>query len=388
MMKKNLKNINFDTKAIHIGNDPDLTNGAIAPAIYATSTYVQKSPANHLGFEYSRTHNPTRSRLEECLSHLENAKYCSVTSSGMSALMLILHAIPAGSKVLCGDDVYGGTHRQMTTIFDHTHQVEFVDTSNLILTKEKIQSFKPDLIWIETPTNPLLKISDIKEISKASKKAGAKLAVDNTFMTPYFQRPIDLGADIVVHSLTKYLNGHSDALGGAILSNNKPLMEKVYYLQNSLGPSLSPFDSFLILRGLKTLGIRMEAHQRNAQRIARLLEKHPKVEDVIYPGLKSHPQYKIAKKQMHGFGGMISVNLNTNISGAKRFIKALKLFSLAESLGGVESLIEQPSTMTHASVPKKIRESIGIKDGLIRISIGIENIKDLENDLVMALSKI
>jgi cystathionine gamma-lyase len=387
-MKKKSKDIKFNTKSIHIGSDPDPINGSISPAIYATSTYVQKAPADHYGYEYTRTHNPTRSRLEECLASLENGKHCATTSSGMAALSLVLHNLPKGSKILCGDDVYGGTYRQLTTIFNEVHQVEFIDTSDTKKTKKKIEEFKPDLVWIETPTNPLLKISDINEISKSTKKVKALLAVDNTFMTPYFQKPLELGADIVIHSLTKYLNGHSDALGGAIISGHNKFMEGIRYLQNSMGPSLSPFESFLILRGMKTLGIRMDRHQENAMKIAKFLEKHPKIENVIYPGLKTHPQYKVAKKQMSGFGGMMSVNLKTNISGAKRFIKNLSLFSLAESLGGVESLIEQPATMTHASVPKKIRESIGIKDGLIRISVGIENSEDLISDLDYALGKI
>ena len=387
-MKKKTNNINFNTKSIHIGSDPDKINGAISPAIYATSTYIQKAPADHYGYEYTRTHNPTRTRLEECLAALESAKFCAATSSGMAALSLVLHNLPHGSKILCGDDVYGGTYRQLTTIFNEIHNIEFIDTSDTKKTKKKIEELTPDLVWIETPTNPLLKISDIKEISASTKKVKALLAVDNTFMTPYFQRPLELGADIVIHSLTKYLNGHSDALGGAIISSNKKFMEGIRYLQNSMGPSLSPFESFLILRGIKTLGVRMERHQENSIKIAKYLESHPKVENVIYPGLKTHPQFKVAKKQMSGFGGMMSVNLKTNIAGAKRFIKALNLFSLAESLGGVESLIEQPATMTHASVPKKIRESIGIKDGLIRISVGIENVEDLIQDFDNALKKI
>ena len=386
-MKKKTNDINFNTKSIHIGSDPDKINGAISPAIYATSTYIQKAPADHYGYEYTRTHNPTRTRLEECLASLENGKFCATTSSGMAALSLVLHNLPNGSKILCGDDVYGGTYRQLTTIFNEIHDIEFIDTSDTKKTKKKIEELKPDLVWIETPTNPLLKISDIEEISASTKKVKA-LAVDNTFMTPYFQRPLELGADIVIHSLTKYLNGHSDALGGAIITNNNKFMEGIRYLQNSMGPSLSPFESFLILRGIKTLAVRMDRHQENSIKIAKFLEAHPKVENVIYPGLKTHPQFKVAKKQMSGFGGMMSVNLKTNISGAKRFINALNLFSLAESLGGVESLIEQPATMTHASVPKKIRESIGIKDGLIRISVGIENDSDLVNDLERALKKI
>lgn len=385
-MKKTNKEIGFATKSIHIGNSPDKTNGAITPAIYATSTYVQEAPAKHLGFEYTRTHNPTRSRLEECLNSLEGGNGCVVTSSGMSAMSLVLHSLPEGAKVLCGDDVYGGTYRQFTTIFHHKLKVEFTETSNTKATIKKINEFKPDLIWIETPTNPLLKVTDIAEIAKASKKNKSHLLVDSTFMTPYFQKPLSLGADIVLHSMTKYINGHSDALGGAIISTNNQFLERIRKLQNSLGPCLSPFDSWVILRGLKTLEIRMERHQENARKIAKFLEAHKGVKKVIYPGLKSHPGYKIMKKNTTGSGGMISFYLNGGIKESNIFLKKLNLFSLAESLGGVESLVEQPATMTHASIPKKVRESIGIEDSLIRLSVGIENVSDLISDLDQAIN--
>ena len=384
-MKGKIKNIGFATKSIHVGNAPDKINGSIAPAIYATSTYVQEAPAKHLGYEYSRTHNPTRTRLEECLNSLENGKGCVVTSSGMSAMSLILHSLKEGAKVLCGDDVYGGTYRQFTTIFHHKLNIEFIDTTDTKNTVKKINEFNPDLVWLETPTNPLLKVSDIKTISTAAKKSKSLLVVDNTFMTPYFQRPLELGADIVLHSMTKYINGHSDAIGGAIISNKPKFLEKVRALQNSLGPCLGPFDSWIILRGLKTLEVRMDRHQDNAFKIAKFLESHKGVKKVIYPGLKSHPGHNLMKKNASGFGGMISFYLKGGMKESNRFLKKIKLFSLAESLGGVESLVEQPATMTHASIPKKVRESIGIEDGLVRLSVGIENIDDLINDLDSAI---
>ncbi len=385
-MKTLKKDIGFATKSIHVGNDPDKTNGAIAPAIYATSTYVQEAPAKHLGYEYSRTHNPTRSRLEECLNSLEGGKGCVATSSGMSAMSLVLHSLKEGAKVLCGDDVYGGTYRQLTTIFHHKLNIEFIDTTDTKKTITRIKSFKPDLIWLETPTNPLLKVSDISAIAKASKENKSHLLVDNTFMTPYFQKPLNLGADTVLHSMTKYINGHSDAIGGAIVTNNTKFLEKVRALQNSLGPCLSPFDSWVILRGIKTLEVRMDRHQENAKKIASFLESHSGVKKVIYPGLRSHPGHRIMKKNTSGFGGMISFYLKGGMKESNRFLKKIKLFSLAESLGGVESLVEQPATMTHASIPKNVRESIGIEDSLIRLSVGIENINDLINDLDDAIT--
>ena len=383
-MKKH-NDIGFSTKAIHVGNEPDKTNGSITPAIYATSTYVQAAPGNHLGYEYSRTHNPTRTRLEECLNSLEGGVGCVVTSSGMSAMGLVLHSLKTGAKVLCGDDVYGGTYRQFTTIFNDKLNVKFIDTSDTTLTIKTIKEFKPDLIWLETPTNPLLKVSDIKEIAKASKNVKSQLLVDNTFMSPYFQKPLSLGADIVLHSMTKYINGHSDAIGGALICNDKKYVEKLRTLQNSTGPCLSPFDSWIILRGLKTLEIRMERHQENAMKIAKFLEGHKGVKKVIYPGLKSHPNFKTMKKNATGFGGMISFYLVGGMKESNKFLKKIELFSLAESLGGVESLVEQPATMTHASIPKNVRESIGIEDSLIRLSVGIENVNDLIKDLDQAI---
>lgn len=383
-MKKN-NHYAFATKSIHLGGEPDPVTGSIMPPIHQTSTFVQKEPGVHQGYEYSRSHNPTRSRLEECLAGLEYADYCLVTASGMSTITLIMHALPAQSKILCGDDVYGGTNRLFNKVFNHYHQYQFVDTTNITSVEKKIKEFKPALLWLETPTNPMLKISDIKKIAEIAHKYKCLVVVDNTFMSPYFQNPLLLGADIVVHSMTKYINGHSDVVGGAMMLNNKELYQKLWFLQNSIGPSQSPFDSWLVLRGIKTLAVRMKQHQENAILIAKFLEKHPAIEKVIYPGLLSHPQHKIAKTQMSGFGGMITFFIKGDLKKAKKVVSKTKIFTLAESLGGVESLIEHPAIMTHASVPKESRELLGISDTLIRISVGIEDVKDLIQDLNQAL---
>jgi cystathionine gamma-lyase len=382
-----MKEMKFETKVIHVGGEPDPTTGAIMPPIYQTSTYVQSSPGEHKGYEYTRSHNPTRTRLEECLASLENAKHCLVTASGLAASSLIMHMLPKGSKVLCGDDVYGGTYRLFSKVFPDIHDYKFVDTTNLKTLEKELAEFKPALVWLETPTNPLLKISDISAISAMAKKVGSLVVVDNTFMSPYFQNPLNQGADIVLHSMTKFINGHSDVVGGAMMFNSDELREKLFYLQNAIGPCQSPFDSWLVLRGLKTLAVRMKAHEQNAMRIANYLEKHPKVERVIYPGLTSHPQHDIAKKQMKGFGGMITFFLKGGIAESRRFLETVKLFSLAESLGGVESLVDHPAIMTHASIPKEVREQLGIYDNLIRLSVGIEDCDDLIADLEKAFSK-
>ncbi|MBT7610405.1 MAG: PLP-dependent transferase [Bacteriovoracaceae bacterium] len=380
---------NLKTSTIHAGGHPDKETGAIIPPIYQTSTFVQSSPGKHKGYEYSRSHNPTRSRLEECLSALENAKYCLVTSSGMSIAMLMMHVFPKDTPMLVGDDVYGGTYRLFKSIFDEYHNIKFIDTTDTKALEVMIREFKPKLLWLETPTNPLLKITDIKATTKLARKYKCLTLVDNTFMSPYFQRPLNLGADFVMHSMTKYINGHSDVVGGTILTNNKKYYEKLWYLQNSIGPSQSPFDSWLVLRGLKTLAVRMEAHQKNAMIIAKWLESHKQVESVLYPGLKSHPGHKIAKKQNTGYAGMITFFLKKKeVKFSKTFLSKVKLFVLAESLGGVESLIEHPAIMTHASIPKKTREELGITDNLIRLSIGIEDVNDLIQDLEVAFKTI
>lgn len=384
-MKKDLK---FSTKVIHVGGHPDPETGAIMPPIYQTSTYAQESPGKHKGYEYTRSHNPTRTRLEECLASLEDAKHSLVAASGLGITTLIMHALPVGSTILCGDDVYGGTYRILTTVFNTIHNIHFVDTTDVKAVEKALKELKPKLVWIETPTNPLLKITDLVKVTSLVKEHKAMSVVDNTFMSPYFQNPLALGADIVVHSMTKYLNGHSDVVGGCLMTNKTSFYQKCWKLQNSLGPTQSPFDSWLVLRGLKTLAIRMAAHEKNALKIARFLESHPKVEKVLYPGLKTHPQHKIAKKQMSGFGGMITFFLKGDMKKSKKFLETVKVFALAESLGGVESLIEHPAIMTHASIPKEKRELIGIKDNLIRISVGIEDCEDLIADLERALAKV
>lgn len=383
-----MKSMKFETKVIHVGGEPDAVTGAIMPPIYQTSTYVQSSPGQHKGYEYTRSHNPTRSRLEECLASLENAKHCLVTASGLSASSLIMHMLPAGSKIICGDDVYGGTYRLFSKVFKDIHQFKFVDTTDLRNLENEINDFKPALIWLETPTNPLLKISDIAAVSALAKKCKALTVVDNTFMSPFFQNPLDQGADIVLHSMTKFINGHSDVVGGAMMFNSDEIREKLFFYQNAIGPCQSPFDSWLVLRGIKTLAIRMKAHEQNASKIATFLESHSKVERVIYPGLKSHPQYDLAKKQMRGAGGMITFFLKGGIEQSRKFLEHVKLFALAESLGGVESLVDHPAIMTHASIPKEVREQLGIFDNLIRLSVGIEDSDDLINDLETAFSKI
>ncbi len=382
-----MKEMKFDTKVIHVGGEPDPTTGAIMPPIFQTSTYVQSSPGEHKGYEYTRSHNPTRTRLEECLAALENAKHCFVTSSGLAASSLIMHMLPKGSKIICGDDVYGGTYRLFAKVFPDIHQFKFVDTTDLKNLEKEINEFKPALVWLETPTNPLLKISDVASITKLAKKVNALTVVDNTFMSPYFQNPLNQGADIVLHSMTKFINGHSDVVGGAMMFNSDELKEKLFYLQNAIGPCHSPFDSWLVLRGLKTLAIRMRQHEQNAIKIADYLEKHPKVEKVIYPGLKSHAQHELAKSQMKGFGGMITFFIKGGIDESRRFLENVQLFALAESLGGVESLVDHPAIMTHASIPKATRESLGIHDNLIRLSVGIEDVSDLIQDLDKAFAK-
>ena len=376
----------FATRALHVGNEPDKETGAISPPIFQTSTYVQKSPGDHLGYEYSRTHNPTRTRLQDCLASLENAKHCIVTATGMSATHLIMQIVPKGSTVICGDDIYGGTYRLFTTVLQNEFNFIFVDTTKTDEIIELMEKEKPSILWIESPTNPLLKISDIKKLSKSARENGAISVVDNTFMSPYFQNPIDLGADISYHSMSKYINGHSDVVAGAIMTNDDKIHEDIAYFQNSIGPSQSPFDSWLVLRGVKTLAIRMQRHEENAMIIAKYLESHPQVESLTYPGLQSHPQHDIAKKQMSGFGGMITFYITGGIEASRKFLENVKLFMLAESLGGVESLIEHPAIMTHASIPKVEREKIGLTDNLIRLSVGIEEVEDLLADLNRAFN--
>lgn len=375
----------FATLAIHAGQDPDKLTGAVMTPIYQTSTFVQTSPGKHQGYEYSRSDNPTRTAYQNCVAALEGGKHGLAYASGLAAIDSVIHLLKAGDHILSSDDVYGGTYR----IFEKVYKplgigVSFVDLSNLEKTKAAIQK-NTKLLWIETPTNPLLKIQDIQKLSDLARAHNILSVVDNTFMSPYFQNPLKLGADIVVHSVTKYMNGHSDVIGGVIITNDTTVYEQLKFYQNSVGGVPSPWDSFLVMRGIKTLHVRMERHAENAMRVAEFLEKHPKIERVIYPGLTSHPQHELAKKQMSGFGGMITFFIKGGLREAQVFLEKVSLFALAESLGGVESLIEHPAIMTHASIPLDMREKLGIFDNLIRVSVGIEDVSDLIQDLDKAL---
>jgi cystathionine gamma-lyase len=378
----------FATRAIHAGQNPDPTTGAIMTPVYLTSTYVQESPGVHKGWEYSRTHNPTRKAYENCIANLESAQYGFAFASGCAAATTIMHMLKNGDHVVAMDDMYGGTFRLFDKVLRHSGlDFTFTDLTN-VSNLEK--SIKPNtkLLWLETPTNPTLKLADIKALSTIAKRKNIIVVVDNTFMSPYFQRPIELGADIVVHSATKYIGGHSDMVGGIAVTNDSQIAEKMAFLSNSMGGIQGPFDSFLALRSLKTLPIRMKAHAENAMKIAEFLEKHPMVEKTVYPGLKSHPQYELAKAQMTGFGGMITFFIKGGFDSAKKFLESVQVFALAESLGGVESLIEHPAIMTHASVPSEQRKILGIDDSLIRLSVGIEDCDDLLADLKQAFAQI
>lgn len=382
-MKKDMSQ-GFSTRAIHAGQQPDPTTGAIMTPVYLTSTYVQASPGVHKGYEYSRTHNPTRKAFEACMADLESGKFGFAFASGCAATTTVLHLLQAGDHVIAADDMYGGTFRLFDKVLQH-HGLQFsyldlTKTSNL---ENAIQA-NTKMIWLESPTNPTLKLSDIQQICQIAKKKNILVVVDNTFMSPYFQRPLELGADIVVHSATKYIGGHSDVVGGVAVTSNPALAEKLAFLSNSMGAIMAPFDAFMCLRSLKTLPLRMKAHEENAMKVAEFLETQKLAEKVLYPGLPSHPQHALAKKQMHGFGGMITFTLRGGLTAARKFLESVRVFSLAESLGGVESLIEHPGIMTHASVPEENRRALGIDDGLIRLSVGIEDIDDLIADLSQA----
>ncbi len=376
----------FDTLAIHAGQEPDPTTGAIMTPVYLTSTYVQDGPGGHKGYEYSRTKNPTRAALEGCLAALEGAKYGAAFASGCAASDMLMHMLSAGDHVVCSDDVYGGTFRLFDKVFARQGlSFSFIDMSkpeNL----EKAMTPKTKMIWVETPTNPMLKLVDLAQAAEVAKKHSLISVCDNTFMTPYFQRPLDLGFDVVTHSTTKYLNGHSDTVGGFVCTSNKDIADRMYFLQNAVGGVPSPFDSFLVLRGVKTLHVRMQRHAENAAKIAEFLVAHPKASKVVWPGLTTHPQHALAKKQMSGFGGMMTFEIKGGLEAARKFLQTVKVFACAESLGGVESLIEHPAIMTHASIPKENREKLGISDGLIRLSCGIEDAGDLADDLKQAFA--
>jgi cystathionine gamma-lyase len=372
----------FGTRAVHAGQSPDPVTGAVMTPVYYTSTYAQSAPGVHKGYEYSRTHNLTRFALEANLASLEGGVGGLCFASGLAATATLLQLFDTGTHVVACDDLYGGTFRLFDKVFRRFgFTFTYVDPLAGTAAVEAAITPSTKLVWIETPTNPMLKIVDIAGVAAVCKAKGVLLAVDNTFMTPYFQRPLELGADIVAHSLTKYLNGHSDVVGGALIFKDAGLRDRVAFLQNAAGAVPSPMDSFLVMRGTKTLHVRMERHESNARTIAAWLDKHPQVEKVIYPGLPSHPGHELQKRQATGFGGMISFVLRGNLDQARRFLSACKIFTLVESLGGVESLIEHPAIMTHASVPPENRAKLGIVDGFIRLSVGIEDVADLQRDL-------
>ena len=383
-----MKRNHFDTRAIHAGQEPCPSTGAVMTPIYATSTYKQTAPGQHLGYEYSRTHNPTRAAYEACIASLESGQHGFAFASGMAAINTVIDVLDAGDHVIALDDLYGGTFRLFDKVKTRTSKLNFsfIDMSDPQKIEAAITS-KTKLIWLETPSNPMLKLVNLREIAAIAKKHKLISVVDNTFATPWIQRPIELGFDIALHSATKYLNGHSDVISGVVVVGDNPeLAAKIAFLQNSMGGIAGPFDSFLVLRSLKTLSVRMQRHCENASDLANWLSKQAKVKQVIYPGLKSHPQYDLAKEQMHAFGGMISMVIDGGLDEAKRFLSRCELFTLAESLGGVESLIEHPAIMTHASIPAEKREQLGIVDGFIRLSVGIEHVDDLRADLAHALS--
>ena len=386
-MSSDNKDLGFATKAVHAGQSPDPTTGAIMTPVYLTSTYVQEWPEKHKGYDYARTVNPTRQALEKNLAALEGAAFGLCFGSGMAATTTVAQALSSGDHVVCGNDLYGGTYRVFTKVFARFGLTfSFVDTTDLAAVKAALTP-QTKLIWVETPSNPLLKISDLRALAGLAHGAGAKLCVDNTFASPALQRPLALGADIVVHSTTKYLGGHSDVVGGAILTSDEALYKEYKFLQNAVGAVPGPMDCFLLLRGTKTLPLRVERHCANAMAVAKHLLAHPEVSKVIYPGLPTHPQHELAKAQMSGFGGMISFELKGDLERAKRMISSCAVFSLAESLGGVESLIGHPASMTHGSIPREERMKAGLSDGLIRLSAGIEDVKDLVADLDAAINR-
>ncbi|MBX3288106.1 MAG: cystathionine gamma-synthase [Acidobacteria bacterium] len=374
----------FSTTAIHAGNEPDAATGAVSVPIYQTSTYAQEALGKHKGFEYARTQNPTRSALEKNIAALEGAKYGFAFASGMAAIDAVLRLVKAGDHVILGDNTYGGTFRLFDKVLrDYGIEFSLVDTSDIHALEA---AFLPNtkMVFVETPTNPVMTVTDLAAVSEVSHAHGARVVCDNTFMSPYFQRPIEHGVDIVVHSTTKYLNGHSDSVGGFAALNDETDAERIGFIQNSVGAILSPFDSFLVLRGTKTLAVRMKAHDENGRAVAAFLAEHPAIVKVYYPGLASHPQHELAKRQQSGFGGMVSFETGS-FDNAKKVLENVKVCTLGESLGGVETLISHPATMTHASVPAEKRDKLGITDGLVRISVGIEDVEDIIQDLDQAL---
>ena len=376
----------FSTKAIHAGQEPDPTTGAIMTPIFQTSTYAQAGLGDHKGYEYARSHNPTRTALEGCLAALEDGKYGLAFASGMAAETAILSLLSAGDHMVACDDLYGGSYRIFERVMGRYNvETSYVPASNVAAYEQAIRP-NTKLIWLETPTNPLLRLIDIQAVAKIAHRHNILVVVDNTFASPYFQQPLKLGADIAVHSTTKYINGHSDVIGGALILNNEEVYEAIKFYENAAGNVPSPFDTWLTLRGIKTLALRMRQHEENAIMVAKFLAEHPRVEKVYYPGLPSHPDYELAKRQMSGFGGMVSFQFKGVYGDVDKLVRRFKVFSLAESLGGVESLVCHPVSMTHGSIPKEIRESRGLTDTLLRLSVGIEDAEDLLADLQQALA--
>jgi len=379
----------FATKAIHAGQEPDPSTGAVMTPIYQTSTYWQKAPGDNQGYEYSRGTNPTRHALENCLAALENAKYGLAFSSGMGATDAVMKLLLPGDEVITGNDLYGGSYRMFTKIFEpygiKFHFIDFSDPANIL----NYVNDKTKLVWVETPTNPTMQIVDIAAVAKITKAKNLKLVVDNTFASPYLQNPIDLGADIVMHSVTKYIGGHSDVVMGALMLNDEETYKKLWFIYNACGATPGPMDSFLVLRGIKTLHLRMKAHCENGRKVAEFLKAHPRIDKIYWPGFTDHPNHAVAAKQMRDFGGMISVTIKgATLEDTFKVASSFKVFTLAESLGGVESLINHPATMTHGSIPKEVREKVGVVDSLLRFSVGVEDIDDLLEDIEQALNPL
>ncbi len=388
------RKLKFASRVIHAGQSPDPSTGAIMPPIYATSTYVQSSPGVHQGYDYGRSHNPTRFAFERCVADLEGGSQAFAFASGLAAISTTLELVDAGSHIVSGDDIYGGTFRLFDKVRRRSagHRFSYADLGDIDKVAAALQ---PDtrLLWVETPSNPLLGLADLEALASLCRERGILSVADNTFASPYVQRPLELGFDVVVHSTTKYLNGHSDVIGGIAIvgkeARQEPLRERLGFLQNAVGAIAGPFDSFLALRGVKTLALRMERHCANANALAQWLQAQPQVARVHYPGLESHPQHVLARRQMTGgFGGMISLDLKGDLAGTRRFLEAVRIFSLAESLGGVESLIEHPAIMTHATIPPETRARLGIGDTLVRLSVGVEALEDLQDDLAQALARV
>jgi cystathionine gamma-lyase len=381
------------TRVIHGGQAPDPATGAVMPPIYATSTFVQESPGVHKGLDYGRSHNPTRWALERCVADIESGSAAFAFASGLAAISAVLELLPAGSHIVAGDDMYGGTYRLFERVRRHSagHEFSYVDLTDPLALANAL---RPDtkMVWVETPTNPMLKLADLHAVAALCRERGILSVCDNTFASPIVQRPLEHGIDIVVHSTTKYMNGHSDVIGGVAVigvePRHQPLRERLGFIQNAVGAIQGPFDSFLVLRGIKTLALRVERSSSNAMELAHWLESQRKVSRVYYPGLASHPQHELARRQMHGYGGIISIDLDTDLEGSRRFLEHCEVFTLAESLGGVESLIEHPAIMTHATIPPEQRAILGIGDGLIRLSVGIEHVDDQRADLARALAAI